>query len=80
MLCGVPVLASTAGALPEVLGDGARLIAEFDIERWAGEALRLLADSAMRNTMIEKGRIWAQRYTWRETARQTWAIYRKVAA
>jgi glycosyltransferase involved in cell wall biosynthesis len=79
MLCGVPVLASTAGALPEVLGDGARLIAEFDAERWAGEALHLLADSVARRKMIEKGRAWAQRYTWRETARQTWAIYRKVA-
>ncbi|MCX6992808.1 MAG: glycosyltransferase family 1 protein [Kiritimatiellaeota bacterium] len=79
MLCGVPVLTSTAGSLPEVLGEGARLIAEFDAERWAGEALRLLADSAARRKMIEKGRAWAQRYTWRETARQTWAIYRKVA-
>ena len=79
MLCGAPVLASTAGSLPEVLGEGARLIAEFDAERWAGEALRLLADSAARREMIAKGRAWAQRYTWRETARQTWAIYRKVA-
>ncbi|MBU4367193.1 MAG: glycosyltransferase family 4 protein [Verrucomicrobia bacterium] len=79
MLCGAPVIASTAGSLPEVLGEGARLIAEFDAERWAGEALRLLADSAARRKMIAKGRAWAQRYTWRETARQTWAIYRKVA-
>ena len=39
----------------------------------------LLADSAARREMIAKGRAWAQRYTWRETARQTWAIYRKVA-
>ena len=78
MLCGVPVLASTAGSLPEVLGDGARLIAEFDAGRWAGEALRLLADSAARHGMIAQGRAWAQRYTWHETARQTWAIYRKV--
>lgn len=80
MLCGTPVLASTAGSLPEVLGDGARLIAEFDAERWADEAQRLLADSAARHAMIAKGRARAQRYNWRETARQTWAIYRKVTA
>lgn len=79
MLCGIPVIASTAGSLPEVLGGGARLIAEFDVERWAGEALRLLADSTARSAMITQGRAWAQRYTWCETARQTWAIYRKVA-
>lgn len=79
MLCGAPVLASTAGSLPEVLGDGARLLSEFNAERWAGEALRLLADNTVRREMIAKGRVWAQRYTWRETARQTWAIYRKVA-
>ncbi len=79
MLCGVPVLASTAGSLPEVLGEAGRLIAEFDAERWAAEARRLLADSTVRRAMIAKGRAWAQRYTWRETARQTWEIYRKVA-
>ncbi|MFH1476650.1 MAG: glycosyltransferase family 1 protein [Verrucomicrobiota bacterium] len=79
MLCGTPVLASAAGSLPEVLGNGAGLIAEFNAERWAGEALRLLADSAARRDLIVKGRAWARRYTWRETASQTWAIYRKVA-
>jgi glycosyltransferase involved in cell wall biosynthesis len=79
MLCGAPVLASTAGSLPEVLGGGAKLIAEFDTECWAGEALRLLADSAERRKMIAQGRAWARRYTWRETARQTWTIYRKAA-
>ncbi|MBI2438251.1 MAG: glycosyltransferase family 4 protein, partial [Lentisphaerae bacterium] len=79
MCCGTPVLASTAGSLPEVLGDGARLIPEFAAGRWATEALQVLADGALRRSMVEKGRAWAQRYTWRETARQTWAIYRKVA-
>lgn len=79
MVCGAPVMASTAGSLPEVLGNGALLIAEFDEERWAGAAMRLLSDSAKRRDLIEKGRAWAARYTWRETARKTWDIYRKVA-
>lgn len=80
MRCGTPVLASAAGSLPEVLGDGARLIKEFDAERWVGEASRLLTDNTLRQEMIEKGRAWAARYTWPETARQTWTIYRKVAS
>ncbi|MBI2441947.1 MAG: glycosyltransferase family 4 protein [Lentisphaerae bacterium] len=80
MLCGTPVLASAAGSLPEVLGESARLIPEFDAEHWAQEALGLLNDDARRRAMVAKGRVWAQRYTWAETARQTWTIYRKVAA
>jgi len=38
MACGVPTLASGSGAIPEVLGDGARLFAPGD---WVGLAERL---------------------------------------
>ncbi len=78
MRCGVPVLASRAGSLPEVLGDGALLIGDFDVEQWAGQARRLLADNSARRMLTARGSAWVARYTWRETARKTWAVYRKV--
>ncbi len=80
MRCGVPVLASRAGSLPEIVGGGARLVDGFEAEAWAGEARRLLADDAARRALAARGRDWAARYTWRETARQTWALYRNVAS
>lgn len=79
MRCGVPVLAASAGALPETLGAGARLVPGFDAESWAEEVRRLLADAASRQTLIDSGRRHAANYTWSETARKTWEIYRKAA-
>ncbi len=80
MRCGTPVLASGAGSLPEVLGDGARLLADFDPDAWAADAQRLLDDADARRALGEQGHRWSARYTWRAAARATWAVYRKVTA
>ncbi len=80
MACGVPVIAAAAGSLEEILGGGALLLREFDPDAWAAEVQNLLADSAARRTWIDKGRRQAARYRWRETARQTWDLYRRTAA
>lgn len=80
MACGTPVIASTSASLPEVLGDGALAISGFDAETWASEALRILSETSERQAMIERGLRQAARYTWRETARRTWEVYRKTAS
>jgi glycosyltransferase involved in cell wall biosynthesis len=75
------VLASTAEALSEVLGDGAELLETRDAEAWAGAALSLLSEGAPeRAARIARGRNRTTRYTWAATARQVWKIYREVAA
>ncbi len=79
MACGIPVLSSAAGSLTEVLGNGARLMHEFDADTWAVEVQHLLTDSAARQALIDKGRQQATLYRWPETARKTWEFYRKVA-
>ena len=79
MACGTPVMASAAGSLEEVLGNGALLVREFDAARWAATAGHLLTDSSTRQTWIDKGRRQAALYRWPETARKTWALYRQVA-
>lgn len=81
MACGCPVLASTAEALSEVLGDGAELLETRDAEAWASAALSLLSEGAPeRAARIARGRNRTTRYTWAATARQVWKIYREVAA
>lgn len=80
MACGTPVVASTGGALAEVLAGGGQLLAEFDPERWAAVTLAVVNDRALRQTWIDKGRRHAAQYRWQETARQTWRVYRQVMA
>lgn len=76
MACGVPVLAAPAGSLPEVLGEAVEFVAGYDPDEWAERADRLLADGARRADLKERGFQQARRFTWAETARKTWQIYR----
>lgn len=77
MACGTPVVSSTAGALPEVLGDAACLVEGYDAQEWADVIHGLLRDQAGKDRLREKGSKQVTRYTWEETARKTWALYRQ---
>ena len=68
------------GSLPEVLGDGARIIPEFDSEAWSAALSNLLDDRKLRMELVARGRVRAAQYTWHETARRTWDVYRGVVA
>ncbi len=81
MACGVPVVATTAGAFPEVVADGETgwLVAPGDAHALADAIKRLMADPAERKRMGDAGRRRMQeRFTWRETARKTVALYEEI--
>jgi glycosyltransferase involved in cell wall biosynthesis len=80
LACGVPVLASDAGSLPEVLGDAAVFLPPREPAAWAAEILALLADPARRAILAARGRTRAAPYTWARTAAMTRAIYDEVLA
>jgi glycosyltransferase involved in cell wall biosynthesis len=75
MACGVPVIASDIPVLREVLGDAAQFVAPTDVEGLAALMERVLADENDRAVLIERGRQRAARFTWRETAQRTFAVY-----
>ena len=77
--CGTPVISSTGGSLKEVLGDGALLIDDYDLVRWTRAVELLINDKQVRQMFIEKGHRQVAKYSWTETARQTMALYRKIA-
>lgn len=79
MRCGTPVLSSRAGSLPEVLGDAAAYVDEFDADAWAAAAMRMLSSPSEREAWCTKGLSQARQYTWSDTAQKTWNVYREVA-
>jgi glycosyltransferase involved in cell wall biosynthesis len=80
MACGLPLVATTAGALPEVVGDSALLVPPGDPEALADQLTMLLADAGLRRSLGERGRERAvSRFTWEATARATVERYREVA-
>jgi alpha-1,3-rhamnosyl/mannosyltransferase len=56
MLCGVPVVASTGGALPDTLGDAACLVDPCDTRRLRDALVAVLTDRALRQTLANRGR------------------------
>ena len=79
MRAGVPVVATRAGSLPEVLGDGALLVDPGDHEGLV-EALEAgLDDEALRCRLIAAGTDWCARYTWERCGAGLEALYRETA-
>jgi alpha-1,3-rhamnosyl/mannosyltransferase len=78
MACGVPVLASDAGALPETLSGAAELLAPQGPATWAAIVLALLSDPDRRSALAARGRVRAAEFTWARTAARTYAVYERV--
>jgi glycosyltransferase involved in cell wall biosynthesis len=79
MACGVPVVATTGGALPEVVGtDGETglLVPPGDPGALATALIRALDDHELRARLAEAGRRRVlERFTWRACAEMTVAHY-----
>jgi alpha-1,3-rhamnosyl/mannosyltransferase len=80
MQVGTPLLAADATALPELVGDAARLVPPGDAAAW-GEAMAAMLEAGddERQAMIAAGRARAAGYTWAATAAATVAAYRTAA-
>jgi len=82
MACGIPVIASNAGALPEVLGPDSKVgisVPPADPEALAAAIKRLMHDENARKTMGAAGRKRVEdHFNWRQAAEQTIAVYREL--
>jgi glycosyltransferase involved in cell wall biosynthesis len=75
MACGTPVVASTRGALPEVLGDAALLVDPTDEDALA-QALQAAASDP--GDLRRRGLERAARYSWQRAATETFGVYEAV--
>lgn len=72
MACGVPVVVSNVGSLPEVVGDAGVLVNPNDVNDIAEGLKKILSsDKRQYNMYVEKGLAQAKKFSWEETARQT---------
>jgi glycosyltransferase involved in cell wall biosynthesis len=79
MAAGVPVVATTAGAVPEVLGDAAELVAPSDAGALARALGRVMDDDSVRDRLVEAGRVRAASFTWAASANSMIELYRSAA-
>ncbi len=79
MTVGVPVVASDAGALPEVLGDAAVLVPVGDAVALADALVAVLDDPERQASLITAGHRQVGRYDWTRTAEHMVDLYRRAA-
>lgn len=76
--CGGAVIASTAGAVAEVVAGHGALVDPDDVEGWR-DAMRLaITDNDYRDTLTRGGIELAKSFTWEQCAKQTLSVYHKV--
>lgn len=84
MSSGCALIATAAGALPEVVGtddSAARLVTPGDVDELAREISALLADPVERARLSEGGRARViERYSWAAVARRTVEVYQTAIA
>ena len=79
MAAGIPVVATQAGAVPEVVGDAALLVRPGDVEAWAAALQRVLNDDVLRSELASRGRCRVAQFTWEACGSGLASLYRDAA-
>jgi len=80
MVAGVPVVTAYAGAVPEVVGDAALLVAPDDVDALAGALSSALTDPGVHRVLVERGRARHRAFSWTEAVDQLLDLYEAVRA
>ena len=80
MQAGLPVIASTAGALPEVLGSAGIALNPVDIAGFTAAMQRLLDDGTERGRLVKAGYEQAQLFSWDASGAILLGAYREAVA
>ncbi len=78
LACGGAVIASTAGAVAEVVGRQAHLVAAHDPPGWRQAMARIIDDDAWHTELCRGAVASASAFTWARCADETLRVYRLV--
>ena len=78
--CGVPVVSSRSGSLPEVAGDAALLADADDTKEIASAVIKVLNDAALRERMRRLGSQRVRQFSWDRAAAETIEVFLRAMA
>lgn len=78
MVHGAPVVSSNATCLPEIYDEAAHYFDPLNVTSMSDAISEVLTDKNLRLELIKKGEAQAAKYSWRQMAEQTLAVYRQV--
>jgi len=81
MACGVPVIGSDSGAIPDVIGDSGLIFPEGDVDALADRLQSLMQDESIRYKLAACGRARVlDTFTHAQVAAQTVDVYRRLVS
>jgi glycosyltransferase involved in cell wall biosynthesis len=78
MWCRCPIVCSNTTSLPEIAGDAALLVDPTSAEALAEALARLLTDTGLRNSLIERGTRRVPQFSWRNFTLETVRLMQQV--
>jgi glycosyltransferase involved in cell wall biosynthesis len=78
MQCGVPVITSNCGSIPEIIGEAGLIIDPYSIESMSDAIKRIIQDETLRETLKQKGAIQAEKFSWSICALDTLKVYHQI--
>ena len=72
MNSGVPVICSNTTSLPEVGGNAVLYVDPFSLSQIKDAMIRILQEKDLRDSLIEKGFIQKEKFSWDKTAELVW--------
>ncbi|RMD47845.1 MAG: glycosyltransferase family 1 protein [Candidatus Thermofonsia bacterium] len=78
MACGVPVVTTTGGSLPEVVGNAGFAIDPDDARQMAGSIIATLIQDPLRAELVQKSQQQAATFSWETAATETALVYDRV--
>jgi glycosyltransferase involved in cell wall biosynthesis len=73
MRCGIPIVASNASCIPEVLGGAGLLVNPLDLVEMGCAIARAISDPELRKDLIARGLRRAESFSWENAAKSTLA-------
>lgn len=78
MACGTPVVVSNVSSMPEVAGDAGLTVDPHNVDELAVAMWRILDDTELRASLIDKGVKRAACFSWDKTASETLNLYHSL--
>jgi glycosyltransferase involved in cell wall biosynthesis len=75
---GTPVVASSAGSIPEIAGAAALLSSPLDVDALAANLYWLMSSDEMHAKLVRRGRANLARFTWPATGARLMALYEEL--
>jgi glycosyltransferase involved in cell wall biosynthesis len=80
MACGIPVVASRVGSLPEVIGDAGLYFSPLDVDDMAAAIGRMLQDEGLRRQLAARAGKRASLFTWERAAAMAYDSLERAAS